>query len=261
MIISCPQCDTSYNIPDDSVSQKGRKVRCSACAFRWVVEPTAMPEPASDDASVFGNLRHDTDVPDVEIPEAFDEAGKGAGYEQSDRPFVPSDNAQKALTAATSPRAIVGWLLLLVLIVGLATFILARKQIASIIPSLTDMYEAVGLDMSIPLTLDLLDVTSEEIVDGGETIIIINGVIANDGTDGQMVPPIVVSLLDADRMALQSNIATPLEDILEAGETTTFEARFPQPPALAEQFSVAFQRDIDENGADNSSVSVETSDK
>lgn len=35
MIISCPACQTRYNIPEDKIGPKGRAFRCAKCNERW----------------------------------------------------------------------------------------------------------------------------------------------------------------------------------------------------------------------------------
>ncbi|WFS62793.1 DUF3426 domain-containing protein [Pseudodesulfovibrio thermohalotolerans] len=45
MIVTCPNCETSYNLPDEKVPAGGAKVKCSKCAHVFKVElPPATPE-------------------------------------------------------------------------------------------------------------------------------------------------------------------------------------------------------------------------
>lgn len=41
MRITCPACETSYNIADDKVGAKGRVVRCAGCGTKWTALPAA----------------------------------------------------------------------------------------------------------------------------------------------------------------------------------------------------------------------------
>src|SRR3974390_1339767 len=46
MILTCPECATSYFVDDARIPVQGRRVRCSSCAHRWLAGPDGpMPEP------------------------------------------------------------------------------------------------------------------------------------------------------------------------------------------------------------------------
>ncbi len=45
MIVTCPNCQTRYNLPDDKIPEGGAKVKCSKCAHVFKAEaPPASPE-------------------------------------------------------------------------------------------------------------------------------------------------------------------------------------------------------------------------
>ncbi|NPC75606.1 paraquat-inducible protein A, partial [Corallococcus exiguus] len=45
MIVQCEQCQTRFKIPDEKVTEKGVKVRCTKCqnTFRVAREPAPVP--------------------------------------------------------------------------------------------------------------------------------------------------------------------------------------------------------------------------
>ena len=45
MLIECPSCAATYDLPEASITLPGRKVRCAACKTMWLVEP---PAPAGE---------------------------------------------------------------------------------------------------------------------------------------------------------------------------------------------------------------------
>jgi predicted Zn finger-like uncharacterized protein len=54
MIVTCPQCQTRFRIPDDRVTAKGVKVRCTRCRHTFRVSRPADPvEPAQDPFAQF----------------------------------------------------------------------------------------------------------------------------------------------------------------------------------------------------------------
>nr|WP_321443078.1 zinc-ribbon domain-containing protein [uncultured Cohaesibacter sp.] len=46
MKITCPNCSTSYQVPDDYISAEGRSVRCANCGDTWHAVPEASPPKA-----------------------------------------------------------------------------------------------------------------------------------------------------------------------------------------------------------------------
>jgi len=81
MIVTCPNCQTRYNLPDAKVPPGGAKVKCSKCAHVFKAEPPATPE-----EEVETLLEEETpSTPDTSASDAFDETfeevssgGKGA---------------------------------------------------------------------------------------------------------------------------------------------------------------------------------------
>lgn len=44
MILTCPSCETRYNLPDDKISAKGTKVRCTRCKHVFKAYPQGSPD-------------------------------------------------------------------------------------------------------------------------------------------------------------------------------------------------------------------------
>jgi len=42
MILTCPNCGTSFNVPDGAIGPDGRKVKCANCAHMWHAMPTVV---------------------------------------------------------------------------------------------------------------------------------------------------------------------------------------------------------------------------
>ncbi len=52
MILTCPECTTSYEAPAELLGPTGRKVKCHKCSHIWLASPDAAadpPEPAGED--------------------------------------------------------------------------------------------------------------------------------------------------------------------------------------------------------------------
>ncbi len=78
MKITCPSCDTSYNIGAASVGAEGRSVRCSRCSEEWYIdqEGRAIDPPSDEPADDADAAADDGDweAPAEDAPEAKAEA-------------------------------------------------------------------------------------------------------------------------------------------------------------------------------------------
>ena len=73
MIVTCPNCQTKYNLPDDKVPAGGAKVKCSKCAHVFkALPPAPEPEPATPEEEV-ENLFEEESAPDTSAGDAFEE--------------------------------------------------------------------------------------------------------------------------------------------------------------------------------------------
>ncbi|MGE4421630.1 MAG: DUF3426 domain-containing protein [Pseudodesulfovibrio sp.] len=98
MIVTCPNCETSYNLPDEKIPASGAKVKCSKCAHVFKVElPPASPEEEveallEDEESGVG-----TDAGEA-FDETFDDVAAGIADEASGEPEAPaSDRADEVV--------------------------------------------------------------------------------------------------------------------------------------------------------------------
>ncbi len=48
MLISCPECETSFTIPANALGEKGRKVKCSKCSNTWHQNPITVQKEKLD---------------------------------------------------------------------------------------------------------------------------------------------------------------------------------------------------------------------
>ena len=73
MILTCPECATSYFVDDARVPASGRMVRCSSCGARWrampdgEVERELEPSEADDEIVVEGPPTEPAAAEDVEV--------------------------------------------------------------------------------------------------------------------------------------------------------------------------------------------------
>lgn len=114
MVVSCPQCDSSYEVADDKLRGRTARMRCPACQHSWVVSgphsgegraprsqpaprsaPASRPAPASHRPSPFVRAAADDDEP---------ETSPGVTPPTSSRAARRSDDARARKDMFATPR-------------------------------------------------------------------------------------------------------------------------------------------------------------
>lgn len=205
MILTCSKCATRYHVDPASLGSEGRSVRCAGCGHRWTAKPPA-------------------DVP------------KALG------PAPPGGLRRRA--AMTSRRRsspwIVGWLALVLVILVLASAVIGRNEIVARFPASAVIYETLRLPIVARQGLEFEKMTSDWLVEGGISVLVVGAGIINQSRQRRTVPPIRVILLDDGGRQLQRETFSSKDALLDAGGKTTFTGRLVNPPSQARKVSIAF---------------------
>jgi predicted Zn finger-like uncharacterized protein len=211
MILTCSQCATRYHVDPESLGSEGRVVRCAGCGHRW----TAMPP--------------------ADAPKALEI--------KAPSPTAAGRSAAKATAARRSSFRIVAWLACALVILVVASAAIGRNEIAAYFPASASIYRSLGLPVTVRLGLEFEEVTSERLVEGGLSVLVVEGEIVNQSEQTRSVPPIRVTLLDGGGRQLQHEILNSKDLSLDAGGKTTFSGRLVNPPSQARNFSITFDVD------------------
>jgi predicted Zn finger-like uncharacterized protein len=241
MILTCPDCATSYFVDDDRVPPQGRLVKCSSCGNRWRAKPEGAPEPEPGSPS----LRPTPDVvADVRVvrPEVTDDldvigpVGKARAKAKPDR--------KPAVALIAGLVGAVG------LVAGLGAIIVMRQALVEAAPVVAPVFEAVGLKVDT-LGLSIEDVTSKAVMQGGRAVLEITGVIYNRTKAEVGTPPIRISLLGKDGVVVAGMLARPLNARVPAGARRYFAVSFPNPPKGSHELEITFDPVPTNAGADH----------
>ncbi|WP_042695242.1 zinc-ribbon domain-containing protein [Azospirillum sp. B506] len=223
MIVSCPTCSTRYTLSDESLGQDGRKVRCARCGHTWWQMPErAEREPVIPDAPT--ELRP--------VRPAKPATGKGAVRDAGTSRTKPSKGPRVKPARST----VIGFAVLGVLVAGTAAgAYFGRDAIVRGWPPAALLYETIGLPAEPPgFGLELRNIRSEQKQDGGKTVLLLEGEVANTTDAERMLPPLRVNSFGPEHKLLQSWVIEQSAETLGPGAVAGFHHSQPDPGPVTE---------------------------
>lgn len=213
MILTCPQCSTRYHVDPASLGGEERTVRCAGCGHRWKASPPS-------DAPTVIEL---TPVP-MATPRSRPPA------EPQSQPWHRSGS-------------LVGWLSTAAVLLLLAGAVLGRDQIVAGFPASAGIYQWLRLPVAADHPLKIEAFAPKRMVEGGISMVLVEGAIVNVSKEPQTVPPIRVILLDETDIPLQEGTFEADVERLDAGAMTNFSGRLINPVPQASKVRVNFDLD------------------
>jgi predicted Zn finger-like uncharacterized protein len=234
MILTCPECATSYFVDDSRVPAAGRLVKCSSCGARWTAVREAPAEPASP-------IAHATPAP-MEEPESFTPAI------EDDLEVLPIEPASVAAARATrvapekeAAGKVAVWAIAGVVVVGLiVSAIVFRSQVVRLWPASRMTYAGLGLPVNA-LGLVIEGVSAKPVFQGGRPVLAVTGAIRSVRDAAASAPAIRISLLDRAGKPVAAKVATPIDALVPGRATRHFAIAIVDPPASVHDLEVAFE--------------------
>ena len=232
MILTCPECATSYFAADSAIGE-GRVVRCSSCSASWRVGP-AQPlelkvdpeegaiaaEPASADEELFS--KPPSELPGDRLPKAF------RARAQADR---------RVKEAAVQGAVWAGMGAALALVLGLA--VVFRADVVRLWPRAAGAYAAVRLPVN-PVGLTIEDVHARPSLQDGHPALIVSGEVRNIRPEAVTSPPLKVVLRDKDGKAILTRVIEAQDRLVPPGQGRRFSLSLVDPPAGATAADITF---------------------
>ena len=279
MIITCPNCQTRYQVTQQAIGSAGRKVQCAHCQQSWkaiaeeevLAKPQAKPKPeektsASKPDNPDDKL-FDADT-EAELDQAFEREQKAASPEQDtaseqenagldDEDFSTKNDLDPALQnkrhkamlrrqmdlAKKFPlnrvRRTARLVGALLLSVIIVGGVYFRTEIVRVIPDLAGVYSSIGLGVNI-VGLEFTEVQTLRALKDGTDVMMVSARIRNVGGGQVPVPGVVVSILDESGNSLLNWSVTPLARSIGPGEVVDFETELNSAPQGAETVKLAF---------------------
>lgn len=234
MILTCPECATSYFTPDESIGPNGRRVRCQACGHTWRAsahdEPLELTAPAEESRAAeppaFGRR-------DDLAPEALAEAPAP----ELPRAFRARAEHQRRMRRAAAAGAV--WAGLACVFLGLlGAAWLFRVQVVELYPRVAAAYAAVGAPVN-PVGLEFEAVRARPAPnDPGQ--VLISGALRNVRRHPVATPVVRVTLLDAEGREIGHQMLTVPGPEIQPGAVLGFATLAPDPQARVADIGVAF---------------------
>jgi predicted Zn finger-like uncharacterized protein len=234
MILTCPACETRYNVADEAVSSAaGRQVRCANCGHVWHFAA------ALQETLPLGPRRVAGATAGIAPPLPVMGAAVGSGAAEADDADSLLDLGT-ASTPAVAPqhvrRSLVRLVSLLLVFAALLLLILARNAVVKVLPQAAVVYSALGLGTegaSAGLDLKVTPTrTGEDFVVAAE--------ITNTSDAARAVPRLRVALLDGNRNELDVKFIEPDVNQLAPGAVVRVRAIFAHPSITASDVEVTF---------------------
>jgi predicted Zn finger-like uncharacterized protein len=258
MIITCPHCQTKYQVTYEAIGSAGRKVQCAHCQQAWQQEPLKPEAVKPEHKAAFEAIAEDSLDEDMAAEEkavvaeterrlAEEEArhknaaGKidPAVIRKRQRAFSRRQHAvsasQPLARLQRSARIVAALALCAVLAVGY----FARVQVVQRYPAMAGVYEAVGLGVNV-VGLDFSNVTTLRTLRDGKEVLIVSAQIVGLMPEPTVVPAVVVTLIGANGEGVYEWSVTPSVRDLMAGERATFDTQLTLPPGDASRVRLSF---------------------
>lgn len=272
MIITCPDCSKKYSVKAESIGPKGRTVRCKSCGNSWHQDPPGA-KPAAPAAPAPAPVSSAGDEEMTPPPFARDGAAGGdfgagqydgdvdAGFEGADRipdpPPFPRQLNRNDDPAPKSKKGIVGWILFLLIIIGVgAGAYFAKDALINAWPPIAKMYDMVGLDVPhVGEGLDIKEMPPTREEEDGVDVLVVRAEIVNISKVDRSLPYLLIELLDPldrvvqrkkvpliyDQQAAQVEPGMPIqEQVLPVGKTLNVETKIRKPNPTATRLQVTF---------------------
>jgi predicted Zn finger-like uncharacterized protein len=259
MIITCPHCQTRYQVTYEAIGAAGRKVQCAHCQQAWSqkpLDPDAFDDPdplvrevaedEMDDALISEERRVSAELAEqaarIEAPaepEIKETKVDQALIRKRQRAFSRRQNAMVAqLPMARLRRAArIGAGVFLVAMLAGAYF--GRVQVVEQFPAMAGVYASLGLPVNV-IGLEFDRLTTLRALREGKEILVVSAQIVGIQKSPVGVPAVVVTLLDAAGNGIYEWSVTPDVRDMMAGERATFETQLPLPPSDAVSVRLSF---------------------
>jgi predicted Zn finger-like uncharacterized protein len=248
MILTCPECATSYFVDDARIPPEGRTVKCATCGARWHADHETPEAGSADDTDIFAEVgseppntyapSSEAALPDDDIVAVEPDAPVETGLRK--RPAAAMAAAARRAPAKRDNSAVFIWggmAAVVALMVG-ATLVF-RQDVVQLWPQSSKAFQGLGLKVN-GTGLVIQEIKAEPNFLGGRPVLAVTGSIRNIRPDAIVAPAIRISLLDRAGKPVAAKVARPLNAEIPAHSERHFAVAILDPPANAHDLEVTF---------------------
>lgn len=189
MILTCPQCNTRYTVPDAAFGTGGRTFRCASCEYSWFESLQKTPKEPS-----LLTLSEPKEHPPAVLPE---------------EPVISGDVAQ----ATFKPKFLRALCMFLVVAILCLYPLAYHKKIIERYPELAILFKPFGIGYTDGLILS--DIKIVKTSTGEKTFRVnVDCAVVNKSKEERTLPKVTAFLLNADGKEIFTN-----PDLVEAGKS------------------------------------------
>jgi predicted Zn finger-like uncharacterized protein len=195
-------------------------------------EPESVPPPTTEAAE---DARLQAEAEPTPAMSAFEEALAKAVAPRPGKAAPAKSSLLKRLAVAA------GWILLVIVVGGLAGVAYEREMVMNAYPQTKPVYAFLGFELPPPGEgLRLTNVNSTRTTTDGVPVLVIEGKVTNTSAGPRDVPAMRGSLRDSKDQELQSWMFKADSPKLAAGETASFKTEVQKPSPQATGLSISF---------------------
>lgn len=233
MLITCPSCETRYDLPAARFAADGTMIKCAACGHSWL-EARAVEIATHPVRQVPAMIDHDESDSEIRrLVEASREAQESFAVHQRERRRRQASWLAFAAALAAPLVMAAAW----------------PERVVAIAPVTIGAYDALGREVNI-YGLDIRRLDLQHMIDGEVRVLAVKGEIANIASGERKIPWLRFSLRDETGKEVYHWLLDTKARPLRSGESTEFVTRVAAPPEAARNVEIRFAHadEIGSNG-------------
>lgn len=275
VVIACPHCGTRYQVPSGTLGPDGREVQCAQCTKSWHARPVQPSEPrpapkdpifSADDERALDEAfeaeqrktpqrtlldpEHEKTLaeiraaiaPRVPAPNAI--AHDPAELKSSHVAFEQRLEAIRSSLPMARVRRSARMIALGAVIVLIAALLLFRVDLVRTFPSLAGAYAAFGLPVNV-VGLQFENANTLMTIRNGVQVMKVTASIRSVASGTVKVPPVLVTLLDSNSIAVYEWTVVSALPEMQPGEVADFSTEVNAPPEGAVRVRLSFTSTTD----------------